>query len=231
MDSYTEHSLKLLNLGELFVRLYQSGREAVKAGDTFTAGANLRLILDSAAMMYNLLLFNDDTRERFIEYFDTGKPTDKFNLYWYKDDEGKSKRQYLTNGFIRNLQPELDYLYKVLNDYSHPSKVYLDKIVKMDGDNLYIERTKDKGDITGVAQKVYAVWSLLYKKYLELVKSIKPKSDSYRIVYYSDTILERNDKEPVPIKVFKEQALKTALKKFFILRGCLFCSKSVCSNI
>lgn len=201
---YTELSLQLGNMGEMLGRLYQSGKKILKDDkDSFVDGAVLRLILDATAMLYVLLILDDKTQKRFIKHFNTGKPTDTFVLGKYVDDDGKIKRQYLTNGFIRSLQPEFDYCYEKLNSYSHPSKVYLDRIVKMDGNNLFINREVPKWDITGLLNKIDAVFGLVYKEFIKMLDGVEPKSDKYRIVYYSDTLLEREGKEPVPIKVYE----------------------------
>lgn len=202
--TFTEHSLQLNNLGELYYRMFSAGINALQEiNSTFITGAILRLILDSTAILFMLANFNEKTQKRFIKHFKDDKPVDKFILFRYKDDEGKSKRQYLTTGYIRSIEPKLDKLYSVLNEYSHPSKMYYDKIIKLEGNSLFVNREVPKVDITGLKDEVINCFVWIYDKYMERVRSIVPKSDKYRIVYYSDTLLEFRGKEPVPLKVYE----------------------------
>lgn len=204
--TYTEHSLQLSLLGELYFRMFAACRLEIDHSQnqsTFLNGAKLRLILDSAAILLMLVNFNEETQKRFIQHFKEGKPNDKFFLFWYEDSNGKQKKQYLTNGYMRKFDPTLNNLYEALNNYSHPSKVYYDKIVKLEGNNLFINREVPTIDITELGSKIYDVFTWVYNIFDKQIRSIEPKSDKYRIVYYSDTVLEYAGKEPVPIKVYE----------------------------
>lgn len=202
-DVFTEHSLQLALFKEVQYRLYFAARAAIehaKKESSFLNGAYLRIILDSASEVLMLTCMGQATQKRFITHWKEGKPINKFKIIL---ENGETT--FLTTGFIRKSIPIFNELYEALNPHIHPSLMYYQRVVNLNDDTLFINQDVPTEDLTGLEGRVFGVFETAIERYNEMVDILSiPKSNEYRVLKYSDSLMEYLGKEPVEIKVYKE---------------------------
>ena len=201
ITEYTELSLKMHLFLEANYRIYVAARMAIdkaKEESSFLNGAYLRMILDSAAELLIVIALSEDIKEKFLDHWREGKPTNTFKLK-YGGDWVK-----LTTGFIRRTAPSIfNELYEALNPHIHPSAMYYNRVVKMDADSLFIDMELPTEDLSGVEGWVYSLYEEIMKDYRKMIFAIKPTSSKYRVLRYSDSLMKLANQEPIEIKVFE----------------------------
>lgn len=199
---FTEHTLELTLFKEVQFRLYVAARLAIehaKKDSSFLNGAYLRIILDSATELFMVICMGLVAQKRFIAHWKKGKPTNQF-----KTKDGDGNEIQLTTGFIRRNVPIFNELYEELNQHIHPSFMYYKRVVKFDGDNLFINQDVPKNDFTGLEGRVYGLYEKVLDDYDALIDKIQPTTDEYRIVKYLDSLMEFKGMEPIELTVYKD---------------------------
>lgn len=197
---YTELSYKLDKYKEVHNRIYFSAISAIQHSleyDTFLYGAYLRMILDAAVNLFIVNCLSDlKAKERFIDYWMSGKPINK-----YKVKAGDEWVQ-LSSGYIQRTIPAIGEMYKALNPMIHPSKDYLERIFKESDGKVYLDRDVPTGEVSD-----YGVMSFFngeLEKIEHTIAAIQPTSTEYRELEYSDSLKEATGEAPDIFRIYKE---------------------------
>lgn len=199
---FTEHTLELTLFKEVQYRLYVAARisiEHAKKDNTFLNGAYLRIILDSATELFMVTYMGVLAQKKFIAHWKKGKPTNQFKVM-----DGNGNEVQLTTGYIRRNVRVFNELYEELNKHIHPSFMYYKRIVDFKDDKLFINQDVPKTDITGLEGRVFNLYEQILEEFDEMIDKIQPTNPEYRIVKYSDSLLEFLGKEPIELTVYKD---------------------------
>lgn len=195
---HTELTYKMAKYKEVQYRLGTAAMLAIKNSigvDTFLAGAYLRMIVDAAAHLFLVNCMNDSLKDKFLDYWMSGREVSKFKV------KINGEWEKLTTGFIRRNNKEFDRLYKALNPLIHPSKDYLDLIYKEEGSKVFLdmEVPKEKVDDMGAINLFY--YEL--EKFDKALESIEPRSTEYRELSYLDSMRVYKGEQPLLIRIYK----------------------------
>lgn len=196
---YTELTFKMAKYLEVHYRLGVAALNAISKAtstDIFLVGAFLRMLADTTANVFIVNCMSYALKEKFIDYWMSGKPVNKFKV---KLDNGKWEQ--LTTGFIQRINPDLNKLYKALNPLVHPSKEYLDKIYKEDDKSIFLDRTIPTGSISDMGLQNMLKYEL--DKLTESIDSVIPQSTEYRELEYLDSEMKIKGEAPLIIRIYK----------------------------
>lgn len=198
---YTEHSLDLALFMEVHYRIYVAARLAIehaKKDSSFLNGAYLRMILDSAAELFIVNSLGLAGQKRYLRHWKEGKPNSQFKV------EYNGNKVQLTTGFLQREVPIFKELYEALNAHIHPSLMYYNRVIKMDADSIFINEEVPTEDLSGLEGAVFNLFDKVQEDYKSMMDKIHPTTTEYRIVRYSDTLMEFAGQEPIEIKVYKD---------------------------
>lgn len=195
---HTELTYKMNKFKEVHNRLYMAGYNAICNTiniDTFLSGAYLRMIVDAAANLFLVNCMSYSLKEKFIDYWMSGKPVNQFkakvNGNWVQ----------LTTGFIQRNNPHFDRLYKILNPMIHPSKEYLDRIFIEDDKSIYLDTTVPIGAVDDYGAR--DLYERELKKFEESIEAIQPTSSEFRDIEYMDSYMKATNQAPIIFRIYK----------------------------
>lgn len=184
---------------EVQQRMYFSARMALQNSigkDTFLAGAYLRIILDAAASLCFVNCMSNSLKDKFINHWLAGKPTNKFKV------KLGDKWEYLSTGFLQRNIPIYDKLFTALNPLIHPSTATLDLIFKESADSVFMDRDVPTGDVSDMG--VLSLYEMELDKYNKSMEQIQPTSPEYRELEYSDSEKQYKGEAPDTFRIYKE---------------------------
>ena len=198
---YTELTYKMTKYREVQQRMYFTARMALQNSvgkDTFLAGAYLRMMLDAAASLCFVNCMSNSLKDKFLNHWLSGKPTNKFKLP-IKNDKGEN--EYCSTGFLQRNSPVYDRLFKALNPLIHPSTVYLDKMIVEGNDSVFINRDVISGDVSDMG--VISLYEYELERYDNSMEQIQPTSTEYRELEYSDSEKQYKGEAPEIFRIYR----------------------------
>ena len=198
-EVYTELTYKMAKYKEVQSRMYFCARMAAQNAielDNFIIGAYLRMMLDAAANLCFVNMMSNSLKEKYLNHWLSGKPTNKFKV-----KVGDNWEQ-LTTGFLQRNIPVYDRLFKALNPLIHPSTKYLSRMIVEDDNSVFINREVISGDVSDMG--VSSLYELELERYDKSMEQIQPTSPEYRELEYSDSIMRLKGEQPITIRIYKE---------------------------
>lgn len=199
---YTELTYKMAKYREVQSRMYFCAKMALEQTskvDTFIAGAYLRMMLDAAASLCFVNCMSNSLKDKFMDWWLAGKPTNKFKLP-IKNDNGNN--EYCSTGFLQRNIPVYDRLFNALNPLIHPSTVYLDKMIVEDDNSVFINRDVISGDVSDMG--VISLFEYELERYDKSMELIQPTSTEYRELEYSDSEKQYKGESPDTFRIYRQ---------------------------
>ena len=195
---FTELTYKMAKYREVQSRMYFCATLALQNNikvDTFLAGAYLRIILDAAASLCFVNCMSNSLKDKFMDWWLSGKPTNKFKV---KVD---GKWEYLSTGFLQRHISIYDKLFKAFNPLIHPSTAYLSKMIKEDDRSIFLNRNVETGEVNDMG--VISLYEYELEKFDKSMEKIQPTSSEYRDLIYSDSLKECIGEEPDIYRIYR----------------------------
>lgn len=196
---YTELTYKMAKYREVQSRMYFCAKMALEQTskvDNFIAGAYLRMMLDAAANLCFVNCMSNSLKEKYLNHWLAGKPTNKFKV-----KVGDNWEQ-LTTGFLQRNIPVYNKLFNALNPLIHPSTVYLDKMIVEDNGTVFYNRDVISGDVTDMG--VISLFENELERYDKSMEQIQPTSTEYRELEYSDSLKQCKGEAPDIFRIYRE---------------------------
>lgn len=201
-EVYTELTYKMAKYKEVQSRMYFCARMAAQNSigvDNFIIGAYLRMMLDAAANLCFVNMMSNSLKEKYLNHWLSGKPTNTFKLP-IKNSKGENEK--CSTGFLQRNIPVYDRLFKALNPLIHPSTKYLSRMIIEDDNSVFINREVISGDVSDMG--VSSLYELELERYDKSMEQIQPTSPEYRELEYSDSIMRLKGEQPITIRIYKE---------------------------
>lgn len=199
---YTELTYKMAKYREVQSRMYFCAKMALEQTskvDAFIAGAYLRMMLDAAASLCFVNCMSNSFKDKFMDWWLAGKPTNKFPLP-IKNEKGKNET--CSTGFLQRNIPVYDKLFNALNPLIHPSTVYLDKMIVEDDNSVFMNRDVISGNVSDMG--VISLFEYELERYDKSMELIQPTSTEYRELEYSDSMKQYKGEAPDIIRIYRE---------------------------